>query len=260
MTLYGNPTLRRVVRGSENGRYTAIDDNTASMKSMAWKSVALCAVTIITAVLSALLLYHFLYTENVNALVILFVALAFSVIPLFIITLIIMFVPKTAGVLGFIYCILEGLALGVTSALFDLFIPGIALMAFFGTCLVFLVSLAVFNLLGRKLSGKFIKFVFISLISFILLEAIGYILSLFVPLFAAAMNNIWVQLAVSAVMILWASFMILIDLNNMKLLADNNIDKKYEWFAAFSLVTTLLWLYLEILEFLAKLVLSAKRN
>ena len=133
-------------------------------------------------------------------------------------------------------------------------------MAFIGTCIVFLVSLLVFNLLGQKLSGNFVKFVLISFISIILLEGLGYILSLFVPAFEAVMSNIWVQLAISAVMILWASFMILVDLNNMKRLVEYNADKKYEWLAAFSLVTTLIWLYLEILELLAKIALIAKKD
>lgn len=260
MTLNGNPSLRRVVKGSENGKYTAEDSSVVSMKGMAWKSVVLCLVTIISAVLSAVLLYHFIDTENASALVTLSLILVFSAIPLIIISFVIMFVPKTAGVLGFVYCILEGLVMGVTSALFDLILPGIAIMAFLGTCVVFLVSWVVFQLLGKRLSGNFVKFVLISFISIILLEGIGLILSLFVPVFEAVMSNIWVQLAISAVMILWASFMILVDLNNMKRLEENMADKKYEWLAAFSLVTTLMWLYIEILELIAKLALLAKRD
>ncbi len=260
MTLNGNPNLRCVVKGSENGKYTAEDSAIVSMKGMAWKSVVLCAVTIISAILSAVLLNYFISTDNEDALFTLIMILAFSAIPLIIISFVIMFFPKTAGVLGIIYCVLEGLVMGVISALFDLLLPGIAIMAFIGTCIVFLVSLLVFNLLGQKLSGNFVKFVLISFISIILLEGLGYILSLFVPAFEAVMSNIWVQLAISAVMILWASFMILVDLNNMKRLVEYNADKKYEWLAAFSLVTTLIWLYLEILELLAKIALIAKKD
>lgn len=260
MTLNGNPNLRRVVKGSENGKYTTEDIAVATMKGMAWKSVTLCAVTIIAAVLSAALLGYFINTENETALFTLLMVLAFSAIPLIIISFVIMFFPKTASVLGFVYCALEGLVMGVISALFDMIYPGIAIMAFLGTCIVFVISVLVFNVLGKKISSKFVKFVLISFISLILLEGIGYILSLFIDAFALVMGNIWVQLAISAVMILWATFMILVDLNNMKLIADNNTDKKYEWLAAFSLVTTLMWLYLEILELLAKIALLAKRE
>lgn len=260
MTLSGNPSLRRVVKGSRDGKYTAENDNIVSMKSMAWKSISLCVVTILFAVLSAVLLNHFVVTGNAEALTTLIMVLAFSAIPLIIISFIIMFIPKTAGVLGFVYCMLEGTVMGAVSSLVDLFFPGIALMAFLGTCIVFLVSWAVFRLLGQRLSGKFVKFVLISFFSLILLEGIGYILSLFVPVFALVMDNIWVQLAISAVFILWAAFMIMVDLNNMKLLVDNNADKKYEWLAAFSLVTTLMWLYLEILELLMKIALLAKKD
>lgn len=260
MYLNGNPTLRRVVRHSEEGRYSSFENNVVSMKSMAWKSVAFCAVTIVAAVLSAMLLFYLLQTEAIEALTVLLIALACSAIPLVIISFVIMFVPKTACVLGFIYCILQGLVMGVTSALFDLFFPGIALMAFLGTCLVFLVSWAVFALLGQRLSGTFVKFVIISFVSLIILEGLGYLLSFFVPVFALVMSNIWVQLAISAVFILWASFMILVDLNSMKRLEESGADKKYEWLAAFSLITTLMWLYVEILELLAKLFLIFKKD
>lgn len=260
MTLNGNPGLRHIVRGSQNGKYTSYDNSIVSMKGMAWKSVFFCVVTILSAVASALLLFHFIDTANADALITLVLILVFSSIPLVVISFIIMFFPKTAGVLGFVYCALEGLVMGVTSALIDLAYPGIAFMAFMGTCVVFLVSWLVFNVLGKRLSGKFVKFVLISFFSFILLEGIGYLLSMFVPAFALIMNNFWIQLIVSALMILWASFMILIDLNNMQMLVDNGADKQYEWLAAFSLVTTLMWLYLEILELLARLALSAKRD
>ena len=260
MTLNGNPSLRRVIKGSENGKYTAEDENVVSMKSMAWKSIVFCAVTIVAAVLSAFLLNHYVATENAEALTVLLMVLAFSAIPLFIISLIIMFVPKTAGILGFVFCMLEGLVMGSLSAIVDLFFPGIAIMAFLGTCIVFIISWAVFRLLGQRLSNKFVRFVIVSFVSLLLLEALGYLLSLFIPAFASVMNNIWIQLAISAVFVLWASFMILIDLNNMKLLEENRADKKYEWLAAFSLITTLMWLYLEILEHLLKIAMRAKRD
>ncbi|MCX4287795.1 MAG: Bax inhibitor-1/YccA family protein, partial [Clostridia bacterium] len=202
----------------------------------------------------------FINTENGEALYTLLILLAASAIPLIIITFIIMFVPKTAGVLGFIYCALEGMVMGVMSAVVDLYYPGIALMAFLGTCVVFMVSWGVFRFLGQKLSNNFVKFVLIAFISIILLESLGFILSLFVPVFAAVMDNIWLQLAISAVMVLLASFMILVDLNNMKLLEENRADKKYEWLAAFSLVTTLMWLYLEMLELLLKLAALVKKD
>ncbi len=260
MSLNANQRLRRVEGGSENGKYTAYDNAVVSMKGMALKSILFCVITIVSAVVSAYLLFYFLGTGNVEALVTLVLILVFSAIPLFIISFIIMFFPKTAGILGLIYCILEGVVMGVTSALIDLVFPGIAFMAFMGTCVVFLISWLVFALIGKRVSGKFVKFVLVSFFSIMLLEGIGYLLSMFVPAFALIMSNIWIQLAVSALMVLWASFMILIDLNNMQILVDNGADKKYEWLAAFSLVTTLMWLYVEILELLAKLALLAKRD
>ena len=260
MTFSGNPSLRRVVKKSQNGEYATQDGNTVSMKGMAWKSIVFCAVTIIAAVVCAVLLYNFLDTGNESGLTTLIILLSVSAIPLVIISLIIAFVPKTAGVLGFVYCILEGALMGIVSALVDMVFPGVALMAFLGTGVVFMVSWLVFRVLGKKLSGKFVKFVLISFFSLIILEGLVYLLSLIVPAFAVFFGNIWVQLAISAVFILWAAFMVMVDLNNMHLLEESGADKKYEWYAAFSLVTTLMWMYLEILELLMKIAMLAKRD
>ncbi len=46
----------------------------------------------------------------------------------------------------------------------------------------------------------------------------------------------------------------------MKRLEEYGADKKYEWLAAFSMVTTLMWLYLEILELLVKVFMIAKKD
>ena len=147
MTLNGNPSLRRVVKKSQNGEYSTQDGNVVTMKGMAWKSIVFCAVTIIAAVVCAVLLNTFLETGNEDGLTTLIILLSVSAIPLVIISLVIAFVPKTASVLGFVYCALEGALMGIVSALFDIIFPRVALMAFLGTCVVFMVSWLVFRTL-----------------------------------------------------------------------------------------------------------------
>ncbi len=65
----------------------------------------------------------------------------------------------------------------------------------------------------------------------------------------------WIQLAVSAVCVIWATIMLTWDLQNVDSLVKSGADKKYEWNVAFSLVTTLIYLYVEILELLLRLVM-----
>ena len=65
---------------------------------------------------------------------------------------------------------------------------------------------------------------------------------------------LWIQLIASALCIIWATVMLTWDLQNIDYLVQSGADKKYEWNLAFSLVTTLVYLYLEILELLLRLV------
>lgn len=69
-----------------------------------------------------------------------------------------------------------------------------------------------------------------------------------------------ISLAVSAVCVIWATIMLTWDLQNIDYLVKSGADKKYEWSVAFSLVTTLVYLYVEILELLLRLVMIFGRN
>ncbi len=252
MRLDGNPTLRKVARNSE--QYKAINA-TATVGGTAWKAALMCVVVIISSIVTAYLLRDALVSGNEQVLMWMIIGIAVSFIPMLIISFIIMFKPKTASVLGIIYCILDGVLVGFVSGLADLYYPGVALLALLGTCVVFLVSLAVFRLLGNRVSNGFIRFVMIASISMLILFAASFLLRMIFPAIGAMYQSMpWLQILVSAICILWATFMLLIDLNNVYRMAESGMDKSYEWLTAFSLTTTLVWLYLEILELLLKLL------
>ena len=261
MRLNGNPTLRRVINRSAKGEYSALDPNrVATMGGMISKSAMLCSVVAVAAIVAAVLLNRFVDTQNEGALTVMLLLLAASAIPMFVLSIIIIFAPGAAKVLAPIYCLFDGMAIGVVSGLVDMFYPGIAFMAFLGTILVFLVTLIVFRVVGQRLSHKFRAFFFISLFSIFALELIAYLLSLFIPAVGAFFANPWIQIGISALTILWATFMLLIDMDNMKRLEATRVDKKYEWLAAFALTTTLVWIYMEILELLLKILSIANRK
>ena len=60
------------------------------------------------------------------------------------------------------------------------------------------------------------------------------------------------SIGISIVVVLIASFNLLLDFDFMEKGEVYNMPKYFEWYAAFGLLVTLVWLYLEILKLLAK--------
>jgi uncharacterized YccA/Bax inhibitor family protein len=67
------------------------------------------------------------------------------------------------------------------------------------------------------------------------------------------LTNPVVAILISAVDIILASLFLLIDFNDIERTVEARLPKAYEWVASFSLVITVVWLYLEILDLLLKI-------
>lgn len=73
--------------------------------------------------------------------------------------------PDRAKTLGIVYCVLEGLTLGILVTIADLYAQGLALAAFLATCGVFVFALLLFRRFSARSYSSVTKFVFISLSS-----------------------------------------------------------------------------------------------
>ena len=138
----------------------------------------------------------------------------------------------------------------------DLAYPGIALAAVLGTLIVFVLCVALNKLLEVRISGKVMRVALISFVSLVVLELGLFVASLFVTelngLFTQA--YLWIQLAISAVCIIYATILLMWDLQTADAIVQSGADKKHEWMVAFSIVVTLVYLYVEILELLLRLL------
>lgn len=248
----GNPAIRRYAKKAENGQLE-ISDKRATYGGVYLKAALYAALTIIAAVVTELLVLHFIATGNVDALITVGIATVACFIPMLIISLVIVFVPSTCKVLGCIYAVIQGGLLGLLATFVDMFYPGIALAAFLGTAIVFLVAIVVNSVFKVRISSTFVRGLMVALFSLLAVQLIMFIMSLF-GLFSYT-QYMWVQIGISALCILWATVMLFWDLNNIDYIVQTGADKKYEWSVAFSLVTTLIYLYVEILELMLRLAL-----
>ena len=153
-----------------------------------------------------------------------------------------------------LYALLQGLALGGLAKIFESMYPGIvnqAVMLTFGT----LGSLLLAYKSGLiKATENFKLGVFAATGGVVLLYIISFIMSFFgegISLLSPQ-NSSMMSIGLSLAIIVIASLNLVIDFDFIEEGAEKGAPKYMEWYGAFGLLVTLIWLYLEILRMLAK--------
>jgi uncharacterized YccA/Bax inhibitor family protein len=171
----------------------------------------------------------------------------------FIIALITIFNKKAAPVTAPLYAVCEGLLLGGISSLFERMYPGIVVQAVlltFGT----LGSLLLAYTSGLIRPTENFKLGIVAATGGI---ALFYLVSMVLGFFGAGVPLIHSSgpfgIAFSAVVVVVAALNLVLDFDFIEQGAEQGAPKYMEWYAAFGLVVTLVWLYLEILRLLSKL-------
>lgn len=152
-----------------------------------------------------------------------------------------------------VYAVCEGLFLGGVSAVFESSYPGIVFQAITGTFAAFFSMLILYRTGMIRCTDKFRSTIFIATASIFvvyLVNFIGSFLGYSVPLINSSSP---IGIAISAVIVLVAALNLIIDFEFIEQGAQNMYPKNYEWYGAFGLLVTIVWLYVEILKLLAKL-------
>lgn len=171
----------------------------------------------------------------------------------FIAAMIMIFSPKSSRFLAPIYAALEGLFLGGISAILELSYPGIAIQAILGTFGVLFALLISYRAGLIKATERFKRIVFTATAG----VAIIYFISIVAGFFGYEIPMIHesgtMGIVFSLVVVVIAALNLIIDFDFIEKNAQRGAPKWMEWYAAFGLILTLVWLYLEILRLLSKL-------
>lgn len=255
----GNPSVRRWAAKSGSEQLNP-EVKPATYKGVYGKTAILALLTVVAAVVTEFSFIYAISKGNLDFIVFASIASAVSFVPMMIMAIVIAFVPSSAKYLGPVYSVLQGALLGSLALFVDMSFPGIAFAAFLGTAIVFIVCVLVNKFLEVKISSRFTRGLMVAFFSLILVELVMYILNVTGVFTYADTTFIVIQLIVSFVCIVWATLMMMWDLQNIDVCVQNGMDKRLEWNLAFSLVTTLVYMYLEILELLLRLVMLFGRN
>jgi uncharacterized YccA/Bax inhibitor family protein len=170
-----------------------------------------------------------------------------------ILALVTIFKPVWAGVTAPLYALAEGLVIGGISSIAEAQYPGIVMQAVgltFGTCLALL--LAYRSGLIRATEG-FKRGIIAATGGIFLFYMASMLLSLFGVRIPLVFGSGPVGIIFSLVVVTIAALNLVLDFDFIEQGAAQGAPKYMEWYGAFGLMVTLIWLYIEILNLLMKL-------
>ncbi len=152
-----------------------------------------------------------------------------------------------------LYAVCEGLFLGGISAVFNAQYPGIVIQAVIGTFATMFTMLGLYRVGAIKCTDKFRSIIFTATISVAVLYLIQWIGSFFHYSIPAIFGAGTIGIGFSVIVVAIAALNLILDFDFIEKGSQAMLPKDYEWYGAFGLMVTLVWLYIEILRLLAKL-------
>lgn len=172
----------------------------------------------------------------------------------FVLALITIFKKNWSAVTAPLYALCEGLFLGAISYRYALQGNSIVQNAIMLTFAVMAVMLLLYSNNIIKVTDKLKKGILIATLSIGAVYLVGFIMSFFGTQIPMIHDAGPIGIGFSLVVVGIASFNLLLDFDFIEKASEaSNTPKYMEWFGAFGLMVTLVWLYLEILRLLSKL-------
>ena len=241
-----NPVLSRLAEAARDTLSTTARGDVMTRAGTAGKAAVLLALAVFSA--------SFTWTQvSAGNTGIIMPALLVGGLGGFVVAMIVSFKPNTAPITAPLYAVLEGLLLGAISAMYNLRyagIPGQAVM------LTFAVALGVFMLYRLnilKATEGFRRMIVGATIGIMVFYLVNMVLSLFNVNLGYTMSSSPIAIGINLVIAGVAAMNLVLNFDDIDQAVRMGAPKKMEWYGAFGLMVTLVWLYLELLRLLSRL-------
>jgi uncharacterized YccA/Bax inhibitor family protein len=171
----------------------------------------------------------------------------------FVVALVTVFKPRLAPFTGPLYAVLEGLLLGGVSALYNARFAGLPLQAVALTFGVFVALLVLYRTGLVRATENFRLGVLAATGGIMVMYLLSWVLQLFGVPMAFLHDSSPLSIGISLVVVVVAALNLVLDFDFIERGVAHGAPKVMEWYAAFGLLVTLVWLYLEMLRLLGKL-------
>ena len=169
--------------------------------------------------------------------------------------LLLMFRPHLAKFVAPLYAIAQGFFVGALSRMYETFYDGIVVQAAGATIAVFAVMLVLYRTRIIKVTERFRTIVVSATIGIMVFYGLCFLIQLFAGSDAVSFlsSPSLLGIAFSVLVAGLAAFNLALDFDFIERGSKMGLEKNFEWYGAFGLLVTIVWLYLEMLRLLAKL-------
>lgn len=170
--------------------------------------------------------------------------------------MIIIFKPQTAKYLAPLYALLEGFFLGgisvIVNNMFAAEYPGIVMQAVGLTFAVALGMLALYSFRVIRATKKFRAMIYSATLGILIFYVITWVLGMFNVNVGFMHDSSLLGIGISLFIVAIAAMNLILDFDMIEKGAQMGAPKHMEWYGAFGLMITMVWLYLEILKLLSR--------
>lgn len=163
------------------------------------------------------------------------------------------FKPKLARITAPLYSVAQGLLVGAISKLYEVQFDGIVLQAVGLTIGVFVMMLVLYATGTIRVTDKLRKGIFAATGAIMLVYLASFVLRIFGAEVPFLHSTGPIGILISLVIVGVAAFNLLLDFDFIERGVKMGAPRYMEWYGAFGLMVTLIWLYLELLRLLSKL-------
>jgi uncharacterized YccA/Bax inhibitor family protein len=172
----------------------------------------------------------------------------------FVLVLVIYFTqPENPQTLMTIYAVVEGMFIGGLSSVLEIIFPGLILQAVFGTAILCGVMYGLYASKVIRPTPTFNKIVYSLVLTIVLLYLISFIMQLFGAQMPFLHDNGPYGIGFSVLVLGVGGLMLVSDFGFIQSSVSHGAPKKFEWYAAFGLLITLIWIYIEMVRLIVKL-------
>lgn len=164
--------------------------------------------------------------------------------------LVIAFSKTVRPPLMMLYAAVEGVFIGAISFAFESFYDGIVIQAVLGTLGAFVAMLVAYKVKAIRATPKFTRFLIIATLGYVAFSLINV-----VAVMAFGVTSVYsmglLGVGISILGVGLASLNLILDFDYIDRGVQQGLPQQYSWVAAYGLLVTLVWLYIEILRLIA---------
>jgi uncharacterized YccA/Bax inhibitor family protein len=238
-----NPAMSRIGSVVEERNFDTSFENKMTLSGTVNKSLMLVGILFIAATIT----WNLAETAPDRA----FALMLGGGIGGLIVALVIIFKQELAPKLAWLYAALEGLFIGAISYNYNFAFEGIVLQAVGLTMCTLALMLVLYRFEIIKVTEKFRSIIIAATGGIFVMYMVVFVANLFGAGLSFIHDGGMISIGISLFVVTIAALNLLLDFDMIEKGVEGNAPKYYEWYAGFSLLVTLVWLYLEILRLLS---------